>query len=606
MIKIVGIAQRDKEVLLYYTYTKGTNSFLKVVSSSDGFQFDNNAKYVIVTDEKNREEKYFDWQYFQSTQQKEKYYVLFQSGGKNGGILNEAITSDLIHLKKIGKVADPKAPAVLVPNYQFKRKYVMYYGGKDVRIALSTDLRNWRQEQTPLLSGRQGHFDEGDIEVGGVMQTSGNILLLYYVKKRIGSAEHYAVGACMFDRRDPHTILWRSSEPLWEDTGEKKGEMMPLGFAHLHGTLILYWLLGEANVYAVSCPIPGKHFGLKDKFFATLLKKFDKNPIIAPDPKHRWESRATFNSAAVYEDGKVHFVYRALGDSDLSVLGYATSKDGVHIDERSDEPIYIPTEPFESPGQRIFKTFADHFASGGGYGGVEDPRITKIDGRFYMTYVAFDGANPPRVALTSIGVDDFLDRRWDKWDKPKLISAPGMVNKNAVIFPEKVNGKYVVYHRVYPNILVDLVDDLKFDNYLQGQYFIPPNKKGWDSKKVGAGAPPIKTKDGWLFIYQGVGYQEGGRYKIGAMMLDKNDPTKVLYRSNKPIVEPNERYENEGFKAGVVYPCGAVVKDGELLVYYGGADTVVCAASQNLDNFLDDLKNTQEPKLRRVSAPMLN
>jgi len=224
-----------------------------------------------------------------------------------------------------------------------------------------------------------------------------------------------------------------------------------------------------------------------------------------------------------------------------------------------------------------------------------------------MTYVAFDGATPPRSALTSIPIEDFLNRRWDKWEKPKLISAPGMVNKSAVVFPEKINGKYVVLHRVYPNILVDVVDDLKFDNsYLRGQYFIPPRKKFWDSKKVGAGAPPIKTKDGWLLVYQSVGYQDPSRYKIGAMLLDKDDPTKVLYRTNNPIISPEESYENDGFKAGVVYPCGAVVKDNNLFVYYGGADTVVCAAEENLDTFLSQMKHNREPKLKRVISPVLN
>jgi predicted GH43/DUF377 family glycosyl hydrolase len=295
-----------------------------------------------------------------------------------------------------------------------------------------------------------------------------------------------------------------------------------------------------------------------------------------------------------------------LGDTDLSVLGYATSKDGITIDERSKEPIYIPREPFETPGQKAFKTLAEHYVSGGGYGGVEDPRITKVNDRFYLTYVAFDGANPPRSALSSISVKDFLDRKWDKWNTPKLISSPGMVNKSAVVFPEKVNGKYVVMHRVYPNILVDYLDDLNFDNYLQGHYFIPPRKTHWDSKKIGAGAPPIRTKDGWLLIYQSVGHQDPSRYKIGAMLLDINNPTKVLYRTNRPLIAPDVSYENEGHKAGVVYPCGAVTMNGDLFVYYGGADTVVCAAKQNLNTFLDQMKYNQEPTLRRVNAPMLS
>jgi predicted GH43/DUF377 family glycosyl hydrolase len=293
-----------------------------------------------------------------------------------------------------------------------------------------------------------------------------------------------------------------------------------------------------------------------------------------------------------------------LGDKDLSVLGYAASKDGMTIDERSDEPVYIPREPFETPGGNIFNSFADHFASGGGYGGIEDPRITKVGDRLYLTYVAFDGATPPRAAVSSIHMDDFLTKNWDKWDKAKLISAPGMVNKSAVIFPKKVNGKYVVMHRVYPNILVDYLDDLEFDDYLKGHHFIPPRKGFWDSKKVGAGAPPMETEDGWLLIYQSVGYQDSSRYKIGAMMLARDNPSKVLYRTHEPIIEPDQHYENNGFKAGVVYPCGAVIMNGSLNVYYGGADSVVCAASTDLNAFLNQMKQNRTPRLERVKSTL--
>src|SRR6266851_1380568 len=140
MIKIVGTAQRENEVLLYYTYTKGPNNFLKVASSTDGFQFVNNSKYVIVTDEKKREEKNFDWKYFRSSRQKDKYFVLFQSADKSSAFLNEALSDDLIRLTKIGKIADIKEPAALVPDYQYKRKYAMYFGEKSISLALSTDL----------------------------------------------------------------------------------------------------------------------------------------------------------------------------------------------------------------------------------------------------------------------------------------------------------------------------------------------------------------------------------------------------------------------------------------------------------------------------------
>jgi predicted GH43/DUF377 family glycosyl hydrolase len=604
MVKIVGIAQKDKEVLLYYSYKKGDNVFFKVIASNDGFSFEGKSNYVIVLDEKNKEDTNYNWKHMLFTNQKDGIFVLYRIDGKTGAGLNLAYTRDFIHFKKQGKITPVNEAFTVVPNMKFRNRYISYFGDKAIKLAYSGDFKTWKPEEKELLSPREKFFDNTNLEVAGVFNEGNHILLIYYVKKEINGVLSYSAGAATFSKKDPTELIDRIDEPIWQfPDGFRPHKVEPLGCIQFNDQLMLYWLIGADNIYAVSCPIPFKHRGLKDKVFATL-KRFKHNPIISPIAHHPWESRATFNTAAIYENGKVHFIYRALGDSDLSVFGYATSTDGVNIDERHSEPIYIPRAPFETPGQRVLKNFADHYISGGGYGGVEDPRITRVDDKFYMTYVAFDGANPPRVALTSIGVDDFFQKNWDKWEAPRLISAPGMVNKNAVIFPEKVNGKYVVFHRVFPNVLIDFVDDLKFDDYLKGEYIITPRKGHWDSKKIGAGAPPIRTKDGWLFIYQSVGHSDPGRYKIGAMLLDINDPTKVLYRCNKPLISPDMGYENEGHKAGVVYPCGAVVKDNELFVYYGGADTVTCAASENLDKFLYEVKHSQDPKLRTVKSPL--
>ncbi len=604
MLKIIGVGKKEDDVLLFYSFQKGSNTFFKAVSSKDGFAFVEKSHYVIIRDEKNKEDRNYAWNTIQSVLQKDGYYITYKLDGKNSG-LNAAASDDLIRFTKIGKITGITDSYGFVPQMKFRNRYVGYFGEKIIKLAYSGDFKTWKTEKN-ILERRRGFFDDGDLEVGGVFAEDNHILLIYYAKNYDGKTVHFSAGAAALSKKNPGELLMRTETPIWQFPKELHSERIrPLGSVQLKDSIILYWLLGEDNIYAVSCPVPFQTTGLKDKIFATL-KRFKSNPIIKPISKHPWESRATFNTAAVYEDGNVHFVYRALGDRDLSVLGHAISRDGLHIDERSTEPIYIPREPFETPGQQVYASFAGHYFSGGGYGGVEDPRITKVDDRFYMTYVAFDGANPPRVALTSIKVDDFLSRNWDKWERPRLISAPGMVNKNAVIFPEKVNGKYVVFHRVFPNILIDFVDNLRFDEYLKGEYLITPRKSHWDSKKIGAGAPPIKTKDGWLFVYQAVGYQDPSRYKIGAMILDLEDPTKILYRCDAPLIAPDLPYENDGHKAGVVYPCGAVVKDQDLLVYYGGADTVTCAATANLDTFLSELKNSRGPKLRRVGAPVLN
>ena len=208
------------------------------------------------------------------------------------------------------------------------------------------------------------------------------------------------------------------------------------------------------------------------------LERFAGNPILGPDAKHRWETKAAFNPAALYEGGKVHILYRAIGETDVSVLGYASSFDGLHINERLDEPVYVPRELFEGVNPHHpynLQPPGIYVSGGGGSGGCEDPRLTRIEDRVYMTYVAYDGHSHPRVALTSIQINDFLKQKWD-WKKPVLITPPYIVDKNACILPERINGKYVIFHRVFPNILIDFVDDLEFDRksrWLVGQYKIP-------------------------------------------------------------------------------------------------------------------------------------
>jgi predicted GH43/DUF377 family glycosyl hydrolase len=149
----------------------------------------------------------------------------------------------------------------------------------------------------------------------------------------------------------------------------------------------------------------------------------------------------------------------------------------------------------------------------------------------------------------------------------------------------------VILHRVFPDILIDFRDSLDFaaDEYLAGEFVIAPRLRGWDSRKVGAGPPPIRTDEGWLLVYHAVDDRDDSRYKIGAMLLDLENPTKVRFRSRRPILEPEMWYENEGHRFGVVYPCGAVVLGRDLIVYYGGADRVVCAARAELGTFLEEL-----------------
>jgi len=333
---------------------------------------------------------------------------------------------------------------------------------------------------------------------------------------------------------------------------------------------------------------------------APALHKPLENPIIAPIKEHKWESRQTFNPAVLFEDGKAHLLYRAIGEDGVSRLGYAASYDGINIDERLKKPVFT----YSSGTSNYLKAKPYHvfeYISGGSWAGCEDPRITRIGDTVYMLFVSFDGRNIPRLAITSIGLEDFLKKRW-KWGGVKIISPPGVIDKSGCLFPEKIKGKYVILHRIFPNILIDFVDDLNFKEgqYLKGEYSIKVRKNYWDSRKIGAGAPPIKTKYGWLLIYYGVDNLDPSKYKIGAMLLDLKNPANVLYRTDEPILEPIEWYEQEGHKAGVVYPCGAVIIGGDLFVFYGGADTVVCVATANFEEFLQALIHTKKPKLKHV------
>lgn len=343
---------------------------------------------------------------------------------------------------------------------------------------------------------------------------------------------------------------------------------------------------------------PGKTLKRKDKkAAASILQRSPGNPIISPLNTSHWESKATFNPSAVFGDGKVHLIYRAIGDNDMSVFGYARSKDGFTIDKKSDYPVYL--QKISYPDKKFAVTTS--YSSGGGWnGGSEDPRLTLLDGRVYMLYTAFDGWNSIRIAMTSISFEDFVKERWD-WSPHVFISPPGEIHKNWVLFPEKINGKYAILHGVSPRILVDYVDDLKEFDGTKHIKSAPPSGGGhsgsWDSSIRGVGPAPLKTKNGWLILYHAMDVKDPNRYKLGAILLDLKDPTKILAVSKHPVLEPDELYENEGFKSGVIYACGAVVMNGWLFVYYGGADKVVCVATAKFDLFLKNITSSGSVKL---------
>ncbi|MFW9911257.1 MAG: glycosidase [Candidatus Thorarchaeota archaeon] len=293
------------------------------------------------------------------------------------------------------------------------------------------------------------------------------------------------------------------------------------------------------------------------------MKRFKNNPILEPLAGHYWENRMVFNAAALYAGDKVHLIYRAMGDDNVSRLGYANSEDGYSIDFRQPEPAFAPDEPCENLG-------------------VEDPRITAMNDECLMTYTAYrnNPINAYQISLTTISLEDLLAERWN-WGE-RWLPFNGIQNKNAVIFPRKIGGRYVMCHRIEPHLCVAYSKDLK--HWCDMRALMGPRPRKWDSLKVGSASPPMEINEGWFFLYHGVDYNYV--YRLGVLLIDKDDPEHILYRSEEPILEPTEEYERFGKVPNVVFSCGSVLLDDKLLVYYGGADTVVCGVEYELSELL--------------------
>ena len=336
-----------------------------------------------------------------------------------------------------------------------------------------------------------------------------------------------------------------------------------------------------------------------------LLRKSLHNPILRPG-KTPWTAEAVLNPAALSLGGRTHLIYRAIGMDGVSRLGYASSPNGFVFDKLLPYPVYVAQKPRNIPGH-VRRYSPVLYPSGGSWGGCEDPRMVVIEGRVYVTFNMFDGWDYIRVAEISIAQEDFLAKQFWKWDGPHILSKPGEIHKNWVIFPEKINGKYAILHSIAPTVEVayrDSIEDIGteedfIESWAGARNTLPERKNVWDSYVRSPGPPPVRTSRGWLLFYHAIEAREPSRYKLGAMLLDLFDPTKVLYRSKGPVLVPDEHYENHG-KPGIVYACGTVVHDGLLFVYYGGADKVVCVATTPLEEFVTTLTKGDQPEIREV------
>lgn len=331
------------------------------------------------------------------------------------------------------------------------------------------------------------------------------------------------------------------------------------------------------------------------------VRRAQNNPVLSPLGHNDWEACGVFNPGAYADDtGTVHLVYRAVGTDGVSRIGYAKSLDGKTFDERHSYPIFFVENVRGLP---MYRYDPVKFPSGGSWGGAEDPRLVRIGDTLYLTFNAFDGWDFIRIGMTSIKEKDFVAGKWD-WKKPILISPEGEIHKNWVLFPEKINGKFAILHSISPEIRVDYRDSLEQIGKKEPPIKSPQGPRSatrddvWDWKLRGPGCPPVKTDKGWLLLYHAIEKHEPDKYKIGVLLLDLNDPTKIIARSPAPLIAPQCWYEDDE-KPGIVYVCGAVIRDDELYIYYGGGDKHTCVAHVPLHDVLNWLVSTEKNRTRK-------
>ena len=299
------------------------------------------------------------------------------------------------------------------------------------------------------------------------------------------------------------------------------------------------------------------------------LIRSSANPIMLPDPASDWETYNVFNPAVIYHNNLWHMYYRAQGLDWISRIGYAVSLDGINWN-RLRCPVLEPHDETDSRG-------------------VEDPRVVEIEGNFYMTYTAYGSTVPVGVKPTHSGggILPMIARSSNliTWERLGPI-VTGEDNKDHVLFPRKINGKFVALHRRHPQVWLAYSEDLlHWQEENMAYIYGPRSGSAWDSLRVGNNGVPIETSEGWLVLNHG--YNSDHIYHIGAVLLDLDDPTKVIRRPLNPIFWPREIWELRGDVPNVVFSCANPVVNGKVYVYYGGADHVIGLATCSLTDLSD-------------------
>ncbi len=329
-----------------------------------------------------------------------------------------------------------------------------------------------------------------------------------------------------------------------------------------------------------------------------------KNEGVVLKPLYDFEKGGVLNPACISVGDEEWIFYRAVDSVGISTIGFCRLKDDVVL-ERFEKPILVPEFDYEKSG-------------------IEDPRITFLEGIYYLFYTAYDGKNAQIAYATSSKLPHFekkgllmpgvtyeeagklfkktnLTMRYKGFEE-RYQEARGddvlLWEKDAFLFPEKINGQYVVCHRVLPGIQLvsfDSFDDLNekfWKDYFKkmDDNVVIDNSNWYDSWNVGGGCPPIRTEAGWLFVYHSVESTGTHRiYRASVVLLDLNNPLKVIGRLPDPLFSPEYSYEINGVVNDVVFPTGALIKNGRLYIYHGAGDRLIALKSVNLENLLEEL-----------------
>jgi predicted GH43/DUF377 family glycosyl hydrolase len=336
-----------------------------------------------------------------------------------------------------------------------------------------------------------------------------------------------------------------------------------------------------------------------------------KEGIVLEPTENNFENHGVYNPAVVLYQGKIHLFYRATNKANYSTIGHCVFKTPTELESRSETPVIIPVEKYEAQG-------------------VEDPRIVNIDDTFFMTYTAYDGKNAMGALTVSRDLKTFeskglitplmtykefqlciesckglnikylrFARLFHKRSGAESVFNMNLWDKDVVLFPRKLNGKFAMLHRIYPDIQIAYFSDIQELNYSYWKkylidlknHIVLTGKMPFESSYVGSGCPPVETSEGWLLIYHGVADTPNGYvYAAGAALLSLDDPTKEIGRLKEPLFYPEMEWEQVGVTHNVVFPTGAIAMDNTLYIYYGAADKRIGLVSVNLNDLLNELK----------------